>query len=132
MSKRRRGSDESDASTRKRRRDSSAGSIDRLSCLSNELLLHILSFLPISSLSVCQRYALGLPICRDRTKTDSAVTDYPVVSMPLVGTLNFGNVNIILNGCVLVLVVWPVLDARPSRIKQNTRPRSRHGLITVI
>ncbi|KAJ5595845.1 hypothetical protein N7450_002303 [Penicillium hetheringtonii] len=55
MSKRRRDSDESDASTRKRRRDSSAGSIDRLSCLSNELLLHILSFLPISSLSVCQR-----------------------------------------------------------------------------
>lgn len=105
MSKRRRDSDESDASTRKRRRDSSAGSIDRLSCLSNELLLHILSFLPISSLSVCQRYALDLPICRDRTKTDSAVTDYPVVSIPLVGTPNFGNVNIIPNGCFLVLVV---------------------------
>ncbi|KAJ5105153.1 hypothetical protein NUU61_002500 [Penicillium alfredii] len=31
------------------------GSVDHLSCLSDELLLHILSLLPISSLNVCQR-----------------------------------------------------------------------------
>ncbi|KAJ5482440.1 hypothetical protein N7475_001252 [Penicillium sp. IBT 31633x] len=42
----------------------SVGPVDRLSRLSNELLLHILSFLPVSSLNVCQRltrrfYALG-------------------------------------------------------------------------
>ncbi|KAJ5442357.1 hypothetical protein N7445_005364 [Penicillium cf. griseofulvum] len=40
------------------------GPVDRLSRLSNELLLHILSFLPVSSLNVCQRlshrfHALG-------------------------------------------------------------------------
>ncbi|KAJ5231957.1 hypothetical protein N7468_004913 [Penicillium chermesinum] len=48
----------------KRLRDVRAPPIDRLSSLSNELLLHILSFLPIESLNVCQRlsrrfHALG-------------------------------------------------------------------------
>ena len=81
MSKRRRESDESDASTRKRRQDSSVGPVDRLSSLSNELLLHILSFLPISSLSVCQRYTLSLPVCLYQTNTDSIFTDCPVASV---------------------------------------------------
>ncbi|KAJ5984393.1 hypothetical protein N7481_006492 [Penicillium waksmanii] len=54
MSKRRRGEeDQSDAPFSKRRRDSATGGpVDRLSSLSNELLLHILSFLPISSLGI--------------------------------------------------------------------------------
>ncbi|KAJ5955725.1 hypothetical protein N7501_010004 [Penicillium viridicatum] len=48
----------------KRTRTNDIGPVDRLSRLSNELLLHILSFLPVSSLNVCQRlshrfHALG-------------------------------------------------------------------------
>ncbi|KAI2788359.1 hypothetical protein POX_e06373 [Penicillium oxalicum] len=39
----------------KRRRDLETSPLDRLSLLSDELLLQILSFLPISSLNVCQR-----------------------------------------------------------------------------
>lgn len=40
----------------KRLRAGKADSTDRLSSLSDEILLHILSFLPISSLAICQRY----------------------------------------------------------------------------
>lgn len=40
-----------------KRTPGNAGFSDRLSSLSNELLLQILSFLPIQSLNVCQRYA---------------------------------------------------------------------------
>ncbi|KAJ5317298.1 hypothetical protein PENANT_c034G11272 [Penicillium antarcticum] len=62
MLKRRRGQDSGQPHKRLRTRD--AGSLDRLSRLSNELLLHIFSFLPVSSLNVCQRlshrfHALG-------------------------------------------------------------------------
>ncbi|KAJ5584111.1 uncharacterized protein N7459_003911 [Penicillium hispanicum] len=39
----------------KRSRDAVTSPVDRLSLLSDELLLHILSFLPVSSLNICQR-----------------------------------------------------------------------------
>ncbi|KAJ5090402.1 hypothetical protein N7532_009086 [Penicillium argentinense] len=55
MSKRRREQEHFTLPFSKRLRESAGIPIDRLSSLSNELLLHILSFLPISSLSVCQR-----------------------------------------------------------------------------
>ncbi|OGE56843.1 hypothetical protein PENARI_c002G04410 [Penicillium arizonense] len=62
MFKRRKDQDSAQPYKRLRTRD--AGSVDRLSRLSNELLLHIFSFLPVSSLNVCQRlshrfHALG-------------------------------------------------------------------------
>ncbi|KAJ5775949.1 uncharacterized protein N7511_000960 [Penicillium nucicola] len=62
MLKRRRDQDSSQPHKRPRTRDAQSG--DRLSRLSNELLLHIFSFLPVSSLNVCQRlshrfHALG-------------------------------------------------------------------------
>lgn len=44
----------------KRIRDVQDSPVDRLSSLSNELLLNILSFLPIESLNVCQRFAESL------------------------------------------------------------------------
>lgn len=44
----------------KRIRDVQDYPVDRLSSLSNELLLNILSFLPIDSLNVCQRFAESL------------------------------------------------------------------------
>ncbi|KAJ5353659.1 hypothetical protein N7541_006223 [Penicillium brevicompactum] len=53
MSKRRRDCDLD--SPKKRIRAHEVGPVDRLSSLSNELLLHILSFLPVSSLNICQR-----------------------------------------------------------------------------
>ena len=53
MFKRRKDQDSAQPYKRLRTRD--AGSVDRLSRLSNELLLHIFSFLPVSSLNVCQR-----------------------------------------------------------------------------
>ncbi|KAJ5540655.1 hypothetical protein N7494_005731 [Penicillium frequentans] len=63
MPKRLRGNSPSDSASTKRIRGVTTP-VDRLSSLSNELLLHILSFLPISSLNVCQRlsrryHALG-------------------------------------------------------------------------
>lgn len=54
MSKRRREDDTSDLPSAKRNRDLVIGPVDRLSSLSDELLLNILSFLPVSSLNVCQ------------------------------------------------------------------------------
>lgn len=54
MSKRRREDDTSDLPSAKRNRDLVTGPVDRLSSLSDELLLNILSFLPVSSLNVCQ------------------------------------------------------------------------------
>ncbi|KAJ6032432.1 hypothetical protein N7540_003164 [Penicillium herquei] len=64
MPKRPRESSPSVSSPIKRSRSTIATPIDRLSSLSNELLLNILSFLPISSLNICQRlsrrfHALG-------------------------------------------------------------------------
>ena len=56
MSKRPREDTHLDGSLAKRARDATMGRVDRLSSLSDELLLHILSFLPVSSLNVCQRY----------------------------------------------------------------------------
>ncbi|KAJ5145656.1 uncharacterized protein N7515_000220 [Penicillium bovifimosum] len=63
MSKRCRDWD-SDTPQKRIRTRNNVGPRDRLSGLSNELLLHILSFLPVSSLNVCQRlsrrfHALG-------------------------------------------------------------------------
>ncbi|CAG7921838.1 unnamed protein product [Penicillium olsonii] len=63
MSKRRRDRSDSDLPP-KRIRTVDLRSVDRLSGLSNELLLHILSFLSVSSLNICQRlshrfHALG-------------------------------------------------------------------------
>ncbi|CAG7956905.1 unnamed protein product [Penicillium nalgiovense] len=56
MSKRWRDHCDSDLSQKRARTRADIESVDRLSGLSNELLLHILSFLPVSSLNVCQRY----------------------------------------------------------------------------
>jgi hypothetical protein len=56
MSKRRRDDAQFDLPSAKRYRDGVTSPLDRLSSLSDELLLHVLSFLPISSLNVCQRY----------------------------------------------------------------------------
>ncbi|CAL5872287.1 uncharacterized protein PFLUO_LOCUS6548 [Penicillium psychrofluorescens] len=54
MLKRRREDPQPSVPPTKRARNAKTGSLDRLSSLSDELLLHILSFLPISSLNVCQ------------------------------------------------------------------------------
>ncbi|CAI7648985.1 unnamed protein product [Penicillium glandicola] len=64
MSKRCRDHWDSDLPQKRIRTQNDIGPVDRLSRLSNELLLHILSFLPVSSLNVCQRlshrfHALG-------------------------------------------------------------------------
>ncbi|KAJ5959052.1 uncharacterized protein N7479_006202 [Penicillium vulpinum] len=64
MPKRCRENRDSDLPQKRIRARNDVGPLDRLSRLSNELLLHILSFLPISSLNVCQRlshrfHALG-------------------------------------------------------------------------
>ncbi|QQK42740.1 Cyclin-like F-box [Penicillium digitatum] len=64
MSKRCRDRWDSDLPQKRTRTRNDVGPVDRLSRLSNELLLHILSFLPVSSLNVCQRlshrfHALG-------------------------------------------------------------------------
>ncbi|KAJ6186324.1 hypothetical protein N7519_007625 [Penicillium mononematosum] len=64
MSKRCRDHCDSDLPQKRTRTRDDIGPVDRLSGLSNELLLHILSFLPVSSLNVCQRlshrfHALG-------------------------------------------------------------------------
>lgn len=70
MSKRFRESQSSDALPAKRARHSPEGPIDRLSSLSDELLLNILSYLPISSLNECQRYAQVLCLLLIATCTD--------------------------------------------------------------
>lgn len=57
MPKRSRKDDLSGTTPAKRPSGTRNGPIDRLSSLSDELLLNILSYLPISSLNVCQRYA---------------------------------------------------------------------------
>ncbi|KAJ6127464.1 hypothetical protein N7523_003076 [Penicillium sp. IBT 18751x] len=54
MSKRSRECQPSDLPPAKRNRDVVTGPVDRLSSLSDELLLNILSFLPVSSLNLCQ------------------------------------------------------------------------------
>ncbi|CAG8907339.1 unnamed protein product [Penicillium egyptiacum] len=64
MPKRCRDHSDSDIPQKRTRTRHDIGPVDRLSGLSNELLLHILSFLPVSSLNVCQRlshrfHALG-------------------------------------------------------------------------
>ncbi|KAJ5512961.1 hypothetical protein N7463_002513 [Penicillium fimorum] len=64
MPKRCRDRQDSDLPQKRIRTWNDIGPVDRLSRLSNELLLHILSFLPVSSLNVCQRlshrfHALG-------------------------------------------------------------------------
>ncbi|KAJ6159837.1 hypothetical protein N7497_004374 [Penicillium chrysogenum] len=64
MSKRCRDHCDSGLPQKRTRTRDDIGPVDRLSGLSNELLLHILSFLPVSSLNVCQRlshrfHALG-------------------------------------------------------------------------
>ncbi|CDM35610.1 hypothetical protein DTO013E5_6501 [Penicillium roqueforti] len=55
MSKRCRDHWDSDLPQKRIRTRNDIRPVDRLSRLSNELLLHILSFLPVSSLNVCQR-----------------------------------------------------------------------------
>ena len=55
MPKRHRDELETDLPPSKRHRDDPSSPADRLSSLSNELLLQIFSFLPVSSLNVCQR-----------------------------------------------------------------------------
>lgn len=60
MSKRCRDHWDSDLPQKRIRTRNDIRPVDRLSRLSNELLLHILSFLPVSSLNVCQRYIYTL------------------------------------------------------------------------
>ncbi|KAL1967244.1 hypothetical protein VTN77DRAFT_3290 [Rasamsonia byssochlamydoides] len=55
MSKRCRDDEQADSPPSKRHRGGEVDQVDRLSALSDEILLHILSFLPIPSLIVCQR-----------------------------------------------------------------------------
>jgi hypothetical protein len=62
MSKRRRDDTQLGLPPTKRYRDTATSPLDRLSSLSDELLLHILSFLPISGLNVCQRYGINVGV----------------------------------------------------------------------
>lgn len=48
----------------KRLRMTPSGHLDHISTLSDELLLHILSFLPLPALLVCQQYVLLSSECR--------------------------------------------------------------------
>lgn len=105
------------------------GPVDRLSCLSNELLLHILSFLPVSSLNVCQRYLYSY--CRRPLGVfaDLPLQGYHIASMLLVGTLRYGKGNTTRNGCGPVPAASQILDAQPFRPRRIIHPRSQHGSI---
>lgn len=104
MPKRPRGDKRSDTPPAKRTKGPLTGRIDRLSSLSDELLLNILSYLPISSLNVCQRYGESFGTLIKWLLTFQA--DCHVGSTLLVETLNSGKDNTIHSGCALVPVDW--------------------------
>ena len=63
--------------------------LDRLSSLSDELVLRTLSFLPVSSLVVCQRYATTA--CTTHVSAYSNFIDYHTVSILSLETLSSGS-----------------------------------------
>lgn len=99
MSKRRRDDAQFDLPPTKRHRDAVTSPLDRLSSLSDEILLHILSFLPISSLNVCQRYVPSFGfICRF---LPTLSVDCPIDSTLSQAILSFGNDSTIPSGFAL-------------------------------
>lgn len=129
MSKRQR-DDESNLPTSKRR-ELVPSSLDQLSSLSNELLLHVLSFLPLSSLIACQGY--NHPSSRIR-KNWLIHPEYLIASIFFVKTPNFGKGTTTYSGYVLELADWPASSLpHPCNQKQTTiLPKFQHGLITDI
>jgi len=120
---------DSDLAQKRIRTRNDIGPVDRLSRLSNELLLHILSFLPVSSLNVCQRYAPFVISLSLRSFADLLQTGYHIAFMPLVGTPRYGKGNTTRNGYGPVPAALQILDAQPFQSKQIIHPRSQHGSI---
>jgi hypothetical protein len=129
MSKRCRDQCDPDLPQKRTRTRDDIGPVDRLSGLSNELLLHILSFLPVSSLNVCQRYIYS----HWRRSFSEGFANllpqpgYHIASMLLVGTPRYGKGNTTRNGCDHVPAASQVPDAQHSRPRQIIRPRSQRG-----
>lgn len=133
MSKRCRDDEQTDSPPSKRHRGGEVDRVDRLSSLSDEILLHILSFLPIPSLIVCQRYS---SLCCSMDCMDSLVTDVVIGCrvdfMLWRGIRNYGSGNTSLDGFCPGHAVYPTLKTRSFLQGLAILQKSQSGLAIAI
>ena len=76
-------------------------SVDRLWRLSDELVLRILSHLPVLDLAVCQRYVVSFNSFRTSTRSHTELSDFLTSITSLLETANFGE------GCITTALLGP-------------------------